>query len=702
MNRNPGLVACLAYILGLLSSLPLGPEPGALDWGLLTLVWLGLTVLTAFLAPRLWIRGPEAKTWLLMGFIALGAAFYCHWRIPQPSAQDISRSLKPPLYLPQTVAVTGELLNPGQDNGRGGRNFFLQASLVQKQPDPQFRPVQGQLYLSLKSAPSSLGACQKIRVTGELYRPRAPKNPGGFNFAAYLANQGIFSGLRATEGEVIGRGNCAFADLRRRIVDVQGAWLKPENGAGLLISSIVLGQKAVSLPLPLRRLFGQVGLSHLLAASGYQVSLLAGSVLGFSAALVAPLRLVLGWGTILLYLGLTGLQPSVLRASLMWGGIVAATVYQQKIRALGALLLVATLLLLIQPRWIGDLGFQLSFLATWGILVSTPYFQEKLDFLPPKIGEMIAVPLAATLWTTPLLLGQFSQLLWAALPLNILATPLVELLSLGGMVSAVLAVIAPPLGSGLTWLLAWPAQGLIWLAGLFKNLPALATGQTAPWQLVLVYSLFILVWLRPNLRPWRGWLVTLGLILLLVPSAVQSLTQTEAVLFHAPQTPAVLIRQPGRVTLIQTPGAGEGLIKPYLAQKGVNRIDCALTWSATPALKPNCPTLEPLPFQPGLWELRFGKQRWWLAQTARFEPLPAIPPAQLPTALVWAGKYAPLAWLDQLRPPAAIALAPYLPQGIQRKITALGSELWITGIDGAVLWTPQQGFRPALEETDLR
>jgi competence protein ComEC len=304
--------------------------------------------------------------------LALSAAFYGQWRIPQPSAQDISQVLRRSDYHSQTVTVTGELISVGKSNANGRLQFGLQAELVQIEPHPQFKAITGQIYLTLpREAGKALIACQKIRVRGTLYQPQGSKNPAAWDFRQYLASQGVFAGLKGETAVPIGQGFCWLSQLRSRVIIAQGLWLPPAEG--LLLSSIVLGQKAVNLPYELRHLFSQVGLSHVLAASGYQVSLLVGTTLMLTQNFSRRSRFILGIGVLLLYLGLTGLQPSVTRAALMWVGVLIGELSERRLKSLGALLVAATLLLIVNPIWIWDLGFQLSVLAILGIVVISPY-----------------------------------------------------------------------------------------------------------------------------------------------------------------------------------------------------------------------------------------------------------------------------------------------------------------------------------------
>ncbi|NJN29866.1 MAG: ComEC/Rec2 family competence protein [Synechococcales cyanobacterium RM1_1_8] len=135
---------------------------------------------------------------------------------------------------------------------------------------------------------------------------------------------------------------------------------------------------------------------------------------------------MLGSGTLLGMLLLTGVQPSVLRAVLMGLGALTALVMRRKTKPLGALILTAVLLLLFNPLWIWDLGFQLSFLATLGLLVTVPPLMGRLDWLPTLFAGAIAIPLAATLWTLPLQLYHFGVAAPYGILVNLLVTPLVD------------------------------------------------------------------------------------------------------------------------------------------------------------------------------------------------------------------------------------------------------------------------------------
>ncbi|MEY2984103.1 MAG: ComE, partial [Cyanobacteriota bacterium] len=317
-------LVCLSFIVGLLLS-GLAWQPMGTPAGLGTLI---LTILVTAIAviflPKVWRRGPTPPQWLLLGLVVLLASGYGFWRLPHPSANDVSRLLDVSRRDSQTIVAIGTLIRGGNQNAQGRQQFWLAVEQVQRPPEKQFRPSRGNVYLTLPPTNPPWQLCQQIRVTGQLYRPMVAKNPGSFNFADYLARQGIFAGISSKEAVLSKNQFCGLTPIRDRIVQTQIAWL-PTDGKGqwpgLLLASIVLGQKAVNLPVELRDLFNQVGLSHFLAASGYQVSLLVGTVLAFGLRFSKTLAITLGLGTLLFYLGLTGLEPSVIRAGLMWGAV---------------------------------------------------------------------------------------------------------------------------------------------------------------------------------------------------------------------------------------------------------------------------------------------------------------------------------------------------------------------------------------------
>jgi competence protein ComEC len=190
--------------------------------------------------------------------------------------------------------------------------------------------------------------------------------------------------------------------------------------------------------------FRRSGLSHLLAVSGQNVALLALLAMPLLAALGMPLRTRLVWiiGAIVVYVPLAGAGPSILRAGVMGGLSVLATLAGRRSSRLYALAVAAVLALAIDPRVAGDVGWQLSFAAVLGILaLASPLRRAIVVRIGGRgwrgtLAEGAALTVAATLATAPLIAFHFEAVSTTTLVANLLALPAVAPAMWLGMLTA--------------------------------------------------------------------------------------------------------------------------------------------------------------------------------------------------------------------------------------------------------------------------
>ena len=492
------IVICLSYILGLLST---GIMFGQAHQPVASYGLLALSIMLSFWMPRQWRLGPTGRQWLLAGVISLVGAAYCLWRIPQPAADDVSQ------YAPGSYSAYGEIVSLPQINRSGKGKFWLDTHGIQNRAkDADFvsrRPTSGKLYITAPlTQTENLYPGQIVKATGRLYEPGTT---GEFDFKAYLARQGSFAGLSATYIDQLPNtepSQHGLWQVRHRIVSAQGRWLGKTQGA--LISAMVLGRRAVDLPYDIRDAFIEAGLAHTLAASGFHIALVLGLVLALLHWQPARTQAIGGSVALLIYVGLTGLQPSVMRAAFMGLGTMLGLALDRKVKPLGCLMLTVFLLLIWNPRWVWDIGFQLSVMATLGLMLMTTAIAKWLDWLPGAISTLISVPIAACIWTLPLQLFYFGTVPSYSILLNILATPLVTLVSLGGFISAVVSLLWPLAGGAIAWLLAVPVQLLISLVNLFNRLPGnqIVVGNISVWCVVVTNGLYgtVTIWLARRNR----------------------------------------------------------------------------------------------------------------------------------------------------------------------------------------------------------
>jgi competence protein ComEC len=297
--------------------------------------------------------------------------------------------------------------------------------------------------------------------------------------------------LRATEVAPTGRrrgGAMGTVDgIRRRAeAALRGRLPAPEAA---LLRGMVLGDDS-ALPDDLRGAFQAASLTHLTAASGQNIMLLAALALGLSivAGLGVRTRWLLVLALIALYVPLAGGGPSIQRAGIMGAATIAAAFAGRPASRWYALLLAAAMTLALDPRALADAGWQLSFAAVLGIALIAPAARLRLlrARVPAPIAEAVAVTLAATLATAPLIAGRFDRASLVALPANVLATPAVAPVMWLGMAAAAIGQVAPGLTAPLVSVAGLPVG---YLAALGRTAAALPGAQVAlPLAAVVILS----------------------------------------------------------------------------------------------------------------------------------------------------------------------------------------------------------------------
>ena len=236
---------------------------------------------------------------------------------------------------------------------------------------------------------SSLQQGWRVRVWGQLRRPRPAAHPLLAGPAERLARLGVWSQVRVSELQVLQRPATPIADLRRAIAQRLITHAGPERGG--LLAALVIGSAVVPLPASLNENFRAAGLSHALAASGFHLTVLLGATLAMARPLGRWPRLGCAAGAILLFLLLAGPQPSVVRAVLMGALALLLLELGTKGRPLGILALSVVAMLLLRPDWLLDVGFQLSVAATAGLLLTARPLQgwiaARLGVAEPQLPE---------------------------------------------------------------------------------------------------------------------------------------------------------------------------------------------------------------------------------------------------------------------------------------------------------------------------
>ena len=196
----------------------------------------------------------------------------------------------------------------------------------------------------------------------------------------------------------------------------------------------------------------ETGTLHVVVASGQNVSMVANFLIGVLVLLISRRKaLWLAMGGAILYVLMVGAEPPVVRAGIMAILAYLAQFLGREEEGTLALFFAAGVMLLINPLLLFDLGFQLSFTATGGILWLYPWLKEKKLFSLPFLGEALATTLAAQIGVMPILLTNFGQISFLSPLINALVLWEVPLIMVLGLIVILLGLFIKPLAVVLSW-----------------------------------------------------------------------------------------------------------------------------------------------------------------------------------------------------------------------------------------------------------
>ncbi len=464
--------------LGWLGGIALSPVAGitALQWAVVA----GLNLLAVFV-----FRAPLHQRWLFVVFftICLGA-----WRAqaatPRLDDQHVSRFND----FSRQVTLVGIVVGPPEVRDRYVA-LQIETESIRAGEEPP-RPAHGRVLVEAERYLEwSYG--DRVETTGFL---RTPSEDETFSYRAYLARQEVFSTLRAhhTIRLQTGRANLALQliyRLRERLhLTVERLFPEPEAA---LLSGILLGIEGGISP-QVEAAFNATSTTHIIAISGFNITIVAGLFLGLFSRVLGTRRAVFAAGAgILLYTILVGASPAVVRAAVMGGLALMALQLGRRSFAMASLAASAILMTAVDPDVLLDVGFQLSFAATLGlVLYADPLRRsfegwlqtrwalapERASGLAQPVGEYFLFTLAAQVTTLPLMVVYFNRLSLVSLLANPAILPAQPAVMVLGGAATLAGSVWLPAGRLLA-LAAWPfAAYTIRMVSWFAHLPAASLG----------------------------------------------------------------------------------------------------------------------------------------------------------------------------------------------------------------------------------
>lgn len=599
-RRRPALWASVALAVGIVSA---AHYQSPWTWCACALAFAGLLI-----ASRV-RRAVDVHSLALLLLFLAGAGRYAalHWTI---SASDLSRF---PVGR-ERCRIYGEVVSEPERRDQK-QVFVLRLDSIAAAPSALRRTGRVQVLLTAL-APAVYG--EYLELSGWLSSAAGARNPGEFDYAAFLARRDIVARFHADPLKP-DRSREAFTGsdftgwlvipLRRWIYTALGRHLTGEP-ADLLLGLLFGERRGLSSALEAR--FQNTGTLHLLAVSGSNVAVVLAVIwgtLGF-LRLESTLRRCLMLAGLLIFSQLAYNEPSVVRAAVAAALATVGLARQRSVDPInlwGGTLLI---LLLWEPRQIFEIGFQLSFGATLGILTGAPLFGRRprgpgiarraLRVLSLALG----VSLSAQLAVLPILAGAFNQVPLVTPLSNLACVPAAGLATAAGLV----AIFAAPLGGWFHAVFsaaAWAAVSLLLAAvAAFDTLdfpqwlpasPDVATS-TLYYALLAAARLFVLR------RSVRRLILFCGLAVLCLAIGIGALRSRPAiVMVHFDLGPRAgsLLRWPdGSVWLVaagdRPPGnVWRNVVTPYLRRRGWGQpgvlvsLDPDLDWAEVSSEWPN-------------------------------------------------------------------------------------------------------------------
>lgn len=459
-------------------------------------------ILVFSLLPFLWaFRG----RWLFLPLFLVSLAgigilrVHQAFRLPPDAVWNFARG--------DWVSLEGKVASLPEVKEKGRRkidSFVLESrNIVQKR---EFSEVRGNVQIFLFNPSREAVYGSRVRLRGRLARPKEAQNPGEFDYQKYLTDQGIqvvFEGYGPRSLQILENKsppvlspfallqNLRLACARR----IDSLFSFPVNA---LLRALVLGMRR-NLPEELRDDLMKTGTTHLIAISGMNITLVAGSLffltlcLGFpqKAAALAGLFSAVG------YVFLSGSEMPVVRAGWMAALFFTGLLLEREKDLLNSLFFAFFAILTADPKAFFQVGFQLSFLSVFSLIALTPR-RSSAGFAEWFQSGWVLIG------TFPVCVVYFSVFSWASLIANLLAIPLFHLGNLGGLGSLAVGRV-PFLGTLWIWLTSFFLKaGIAWIQFWAKQ----------PWSysylkapscrlLIFYYGALALVWTTHRWRTLR-------------------------------------------------------------------------------------------------------------------------------------------------------------------------------------------------------
>jgi competence protein ComEC len=545
----------------------------------------GSTLVIVFFLIEVWRRLPPKILIICFCFFIFFSFYFRHLEINNHS-----------VIPPSAKSLTGTIITPPHFNGD-------RLSAVMK----TFNKEKVQLVYKIKSKnewhhlKSQMNIGLTCRFEGRLEKPDPNRNENAFDYREYLRQQQIYWIFHARS---ITLDECYHKELslwqwlelyrQKGLAFVEQLY---SNDSAGFVQALIFGERR-SIDENMLDVYQKLGIVHLIAISGLQVSLLSASLflLGIRIGITRETMIHILFILLPIYIVIAGASPSVVRAGFMTMLILVAMKFQHTFSVLDTVSTACIIMLLINPYWLFQAGFQLSFLVTLALILSRKIISNYSSFFQ----QLLVVTFIAQMVSFPVILLNFYEFSLISIPANMIFVPVYNFLILpSSVISLFLAVSINPIGKVIVHLVEISLELLNSFAQFISKTSFFTITLGKPSMAIMiayyiVIFIFFITWEKKRRLTKIKKFFMLVVMVMLVHGLFPYLNPYgEVIMIDVGQGDSIFIQLPHRqaVYLIDTGGTatffkkeewrnrmnkfdiGDDVVVPFLKSKGVREID---------------------------------------------------------------------------------------------------------------------------------
>ncbi len=496
---------------------------------------------------------------------------------------------------------------------RGQDRDFLFLKVKKVFYETKEEKIRGNLRITVPRSPESSSSLNlfihdKIKVSARLLPSKGFRNFKTSSLKAYLKRQNIHNRAFSKSPLLVERLESGkhspfrlVSIIRQKLQQkikkhFSSSDVNSLSPQGAVLEALLLGERSRMDP-SITRSLQKAGIYHLFAISGAHIAIISFFLFSLFKLFRTPTRLsyLLVMVFLLFYAFLVEGRPSVMRATIMALAFLFGKLIWRNVNLLNTISISAFILLLLNPFSLFNVGFQLTFAATFSIILFFPRIIKYFPKLPLRISDILVLSLTAQLGVFPFVASSFNRVTFSSLILNYAALPLVALVMACGYIFLPLSFAIPFLAKLLAKGIKFFIDLLISCSHLFDSFSFISYRIPTPHLLTIIgYFLFLLLLLLPSkIRKQKlaFFLCFLAFFTVLISYPFPSLSKNlKLTLIDVGQGESILVEFPGQKKMLIDGGGflegtfdpGENVVSPFLWKKGIKKIDYLVLTHAHP------------------------------------------------------------------------------------------------------------------------